>query len=35
MALPPAPPKKEEFVMEIIQGSNKVEKKFQSAGEGK
>jgi pilus assembly protein CpaB len=35
MALPPAPPKKEEFVMEIIQGSSKVEKKFQTAGEAK
>jgi pilus assembly protein CpaB len=35
VTLPPPPPKKEEFVMEIINGSSKVEKKFQSAGEGK
>jgi len=35
MPMPPPPPKKEEFVMEIISGASKVEKKFQSAGEGK
>jgi pilus assembly protein CpaB len=35
MPMAPPPPKKEEFVMEIISGSNKVEKKFQTAGEGK
>jgi pilus assembly protein CpaB len=33
--LPPPPPKKEAFVMEIISGSNKTEKKFETAGEGK
>ncbi len=36
---PPAPvvvpPKKEQFVMEIIQGNKKAEQKFESAGEGK
>ena len=33
--LPPAPPKKETFTMEIVSGSNKTEKKFESSGEAK
>jgi pilus assembly protein CpaB len=36
MMAPPPPPKKEApFVMEIINGSGKTEKKFENAGEGK
>jgi pilus assembly protein CpaB len=34
-ALPPVPPKKETFSMEIISGSAKSEKKFESIGEAK
>jgi len=33
--LPPAPPKKETFTMEIVSGSTKTEKKFESSGEAK
>jgi pilus assembly protein CpaB len=32
---PVAPPKKEAFVMEIIQGTKKAQQKFESSGEGK
>jgi hypothetical protein len=37
VALPPPPKKEAPFVMEIISGSSKVEKKFENAasGEGK
>jgi hypothetical protein len=35
MIAPPPPPKKEAFVMEIISGASKTEKKFENAGEGK
>jgi len=34
-AAAPPPPKKESFVMEIISGGSKVEKKFENSGEGK
>src|SRR5262249_53768155 len=33
--LPPPPKKETPFVMEIISGANKTEKKFETAGEGK
>jgi len=33
--LPPPPPKKETFIMEILSGSAKAEKKFESGVEAK